>query len=300
MKQEVQKTVGTPPKIPGLEQDFMSAKRQGAQAPDDDQVKQQLLTELFRDRSLFDQLQNEKSRRFEGHEEEEVLNAWLGYVHQLYNNIVLDSFYGILLNQLVCCTCGAHSFRFSLFSGLQVDLKHFVARSKATNFVPIEKLVGHCFSSDYEDKESCSKCRLQTIHQKSLKVYRHPKALIIDLQKEEDCEKRNTFIKLNKTSINLDDFSAFAGQGEYFLRGFVSRDPGLAKRPPQALQVSANKAPDNFALTLHDDFELVYYSDSSRSWVHHSSGGRVTLSPDPKVLDGSNHLSYCVYEFGKH
>ena len=267
---------------PGLEEDISRLKSTMKPMEVDEQHRKKILTSLFRDRSIFDQLKKQESRRFEAREEVEVLNEWLKSVHQMFNNIVLDTMYGILLWTSTCCACGSSSFTFSLFSGIQVDIQHFNNGSNPSSpsFVSIDRLIAHSFSPDYEEEVWCAKCRHQQYHIVSKQIYRHPLILIVDLEKQRDKEKKNVYVQLKTSSMTLDDHSVHSSREyEYVLRGYVCMIPSSYGEGG----------------AMYRDYHLSYYTDTKRRWTHVYSSDSVYS--DTHVSDGINHLSYCLYEY---
>lgn len=269
--------------------------------PDWEEWDKKVIQDLYKGRSIFNEIKNCKSPLFPIEQEIEYLNQWQSRVRQLYNNIIFDTFFGTLIAKLSCCVCGLTSYQFSLFSGIEVDIKFFTTRPGMENTVAIERLISQNFSIDYEKDRYCRACRARMYHQTCQRLYRYPKMLVIDLEKQGDWQTEHIYVKLAKTNLNLAEYThQKVNLGEYSLRGFVNRQitPRLRETkkypnlgPNRALPTEQTD-PTKY---MFDDYELIYYCDYARKWMHYSKEG-LDPHPDPQTIDGSNKLSYCLYE----
>lgn len=257
-------------------------------------AEEESYSKLNSENTLFVNLRGKQSSRFTDLKtERDVYLEWSNKLKDLYNNLVLETFYGVLLNREECTACGWNQYYFSLFSGLEVDVEFYSSKKGKDRVMKIEELVAKCFSLSYSENQICKRCRMKTIHANFPKVYTHPSALLINLEKNLEPEKNPVFIQVAKANLQLQPHSYSQMKGEYVLRYFVNRT--AKSKPLRARERASNIL---WVEDLEDEStEMIYYCDHMRTWVHHHKVNGIDSEPNPSVIDGSHRLSYCMYEF---
>lgn len=259
--------------------------------------------ELYKDKSIFDRFKHERSQRFELGSHKSAFEDWMARLGEFYNNIIVDVFYGVLLNEVNCCSCGTSSYYYSMFSGLEADTNYYVPQQGKDNLVNLSKLIAHSFAPNYEENCYCFKCKENLFQKHIRRIYRPPDVLMVSFY--ENPVPNNLFVKLDTSGLNLSDYSFKGYQAEtiYNLRGMVNKEP--PKRQPvenqAAFRSKSVKQVDDSVQYYKDILEtsrfseLVYYCDFSRHWMHLKRSG-LEQSANPEIVQGSNSISFCIYE----
>ena len=256
---------------------------------------------LFKKDTLFGLLKSERSSYFKIEDHQRVFGEWMERVCLFHNNIVLDTFYGVAINEVHCCACGNTFYYFSLFSGIEVDAGFFSVQGKDT-VVEIDRLISHSFSPGFEEGSYCGQCTTCSFQKTQRRIYKPPEVLFVSFT--ENAHPEHLFIKLRHTDLDLKPFS-FAGltKGSYSLRCFVNKSASdwnrVSARNPSKTKaffadpLKAAGQPLQPPGKLQQ--ELVYYCDFGRQWMHYSAAG-LAAHPASEIVDGSNTISFCVFE----
>lgn len=267
------------------------------------EMDKKIYRDLYQGKSIFERLKHERSQRFELVNHKAAFEDWMERLGEFYSNLVLDVFYGVLLNEVHCCACGSDSYYFSMFSGIEADTSYYLPLLGKDNIVKIGRLIAHSFAPGYEESCYCFKCRENMFQKYVKKIYRPPEVLLVSFY--ENKMPNNLFVKLETSGLDLSEFTFRGYQNEtlYNLRGLINKEP--SHKQPEIKRAAFRTKPlsefeefANLEVSLLEKSrmsELVFYCDFSRHWMQLNRTG-LEKSIHPETLQGSNSLSFCLYE----
>lgn len=299
---------------PGLDEDILTFSTRHPEPISWEESSKRGVKNMFQGSSLFENLKAERSHLFQAADHASAYGQWMSRVCLLHNNLVLDTFYGSLINEVRCCACGHTVCYFSLFSGIDVDSEYFVSRNQDTT-VPIERLVGHSFAPGVTENYKCGQCSTGSIQKTQAFIYRPPEVLILAFGASKD--SRKLFAQLNAAQLDLKAFTFGPTPSSFWLRALVRSTSEDGCRPRSEadnarLLVKDQKAPlqvSRLAALVdphsHGDYfnsqdatqqaEAIYYCDFRRTWNVCDKNG-VRMTHQSEVVDGSNGLYFCLFE----
>lgn len=271
------------------------------------EMDKQVYHDMYKDKSMFERFKYERSDRFTLNDYHKVYQTWMERLGEFYNNIVIDVFYGVLINEMHCCACGTNSYYFSLFTGIEADTSYYTTYQSKDNIVHLSRLIAHSFSPDYEESSYCPKCKENLFHKCTKQIYKAPEVLMISFY--ESPLPSHLHIKIDTSGLDLNEytFGDYQKQSVYNLRALVNREvtvsqPSTRKQAFTSLKhanvniaglSNASKALDESSFS-----ELTLYCDYTRQWLKYDRHGINKLTPTNDCLTATNSVSFCLFEVG--